>query len=111
MIRMTAILGIVFAMLISVGCRRINRTSAPIPDGMKIQVVELESGVVYIVDPRIESCFLRYFSSMERIDCQKLRENVPSAARFITWGDQRATGAATSVLDAESPTSSASDEK
>jgi hypothetical protein len=63
-----------------------------VPQNTAGRLFELEVFYYYVIDPRVQSCFLLYSSNdgetMAPINCQKLRANVPEAAKNITWGDE-----------------------
>jgi hypothetical protein len=47
--------------------------------------VALEENRSYLIDARTESCILEDLHWALHVDCAKLKENVPEAAKFITW--------------------------
>ena len=80
------------AVLALSGCARQPRTAPkPLPrDAARgIAIVPVEDAS-YIIDPYSQSCFLRLHhwaggNSMHAVPCDKLKQNLLAAARYITW--------------------------
>ncbi|MCP3104781.1 hypothetical protein LZ198_38545 [Myxococcus sp. K15C18031901] len=56
----------------------------------KFHVVQIDTTFNYLIDPRTETCHLvsqggNANFAVSPVPCDKLKRNVPEAARFITW--------------------------
>ncbi|MEO1337154.1 MAG: hypothetical protein AAFV29_16030 [Myxococcota bacterium] len=61
-------------------------TNVPTDKQSEYQVITMDRNIGYLIDPRTESCLLVYANvGSTRVDCQKLKKNVPEAAPFIPW--------------------------
>lgn len=72
--------------LLMTGCSHISRTTADLGDQKEFGVINMGEKILYIVDPRTESCLLLYVgAAAASVDCQKLKKNVPESAEYISW--------------------------
>ncbi|WP_037583685.1 hypothetical protein [Stigmatella aurantiaca] len=74
------------ALLGLVGCAHVDMVSANLKSQAPYGVVQMGPSIVYIVDPRTETCVIVYGdSAAAQVSCAKLKKNVPEAARYVTW--------------------------
>jgi hypothetical protein len=79
--------------MFSLGCKPATEVRVTIPRGNVLYgVVRIDESFSYLIDPRTESCILRFWvgysesgGSSVLVDCAKLKKNLPEAAKFITW--------------------------
>jgi len=71
---------------LALGCAHVESTSANLERQADFGIVKMGQGIAYVMDPRTESCLLIYIqAAATRVDCRKLKKNVPEAAKYITW--------------------------
>jgi hypothetical protein len=75
-------------------CAHAERIEVDLSGQTPFTVVDIDDVNAYFIDPRTESCFLRLGrgtgSNLAAVPCDKLKRNVPEAARHITWGPDAA---------------------
>ena len=84
------------AALASLGCGHTQLRQARLGEPAEISFVSAGGFFSYIIDPRTETCFL-YGTlggpSFAPVPCEKLKKNVPEAAKAITWLAEDSTSA------------------
>lgn len=73
------------------GCTHLDVSAASLGSQKEFGVIQMGSGIFYLVDPRTETCLLVYVTTAAvPVSCAKLKRSVPEAARYITWSAEPA---------------------
>lgn len=68
------------------GCTHAETVGANLDKQAPYGVIMMGPNIGYLVDSRTESCVLVYGqTAAAQVSCAKLKQNVPEAARYITW--------------------------
>jgi hypothetical protein len=76
------------AALLLAGCppAHLKREDASMVGQAPLIWIDVDVTSRYLIDPRSETCTLLVGASVVvPVDCQKLKKNLPEAARYITW--------------------------
>ncbi|MEN9580660.1 MAG: hypothetical protein RJA70_3669 [Pseudomonadota bacterium] len=75
-------------------CSHFTRVEASTDGQSEFKIIELGPLVVYLLDPRTESCVLVYAqTAATTVDCATLARNLPEAREFLTWVPREAVTA------------------